>query len=302
MKRIILTCCIVLLAACARLDDNLFNPSKVSSYLRDNYTGETDIKVNDPKYDIQLPATVTEIELTSFDGKENAKLAAMFIGEVSRIGEPGYQVILYCHGNRDHMDFYWPRVKLLANGGAQAVMTLDYRGYGKSQGTPSENGLYADVDAAMLWLEDAGLNSADLIMYGFSMGSAPAVELTANSRRGTLKPSKLILEAPFASAEVMIQDSSLIAMPGSYVSNLKIDNANKIKTVTLPLLWLHGTADDFLNIETHGEVVYKNHPGIEGLDKFASRVPGAGHSNIPEKLGEVPLDDYSTVITSFITP
>jgi pimeloyl-ACP methyl ester carboxylesterase len=293
-------CICAIIAGCARLDDNLYEPSKVSAYLFDDYKGEVDFKL-DSNFDV--PANlITQFDLDSFDGKTTAKIKAVFVGDDSRIADPTYIVILYCHGNRDHMDFYWPRVKLLANAGGKnhfGILTFDYRGYGASSGEPSEQGLYADANAAIEWLREKGLTSDRFIIYGFSLGSAPAVELTANSR-STLVASKVILEAPFASADVMVQDASLLAIPASFVTNLKIDNAEEIRKISQPLLWLHGVDDDFLSIKTHGEVVYANHHGAEGSTKFPIRVSGAGHSNVPQKYGSIMFTDYASLVHAFI--
>lgn len=287
----------VALVGCARLDDNLFNPTRLSAYQLDNYSGEVDFKL-DASFDI-APQFIHEVALLSNDGDSQQVIYAIYIGDLSKIATA--TVILYCHGNRDHMDFYWPRAKLLANVGGVVsgenqvgVMMVDYRGYGKSGGEPSEKGLYADVDAAVAWLQGQGLTSDRFMMYGYSLGTAPATELTAYPR--TMAPSRLILESPFASAEVMVQDATLLALPSSYVTSVKIDNASKIRHVSQPFLWLHGTKDDFLAIDSHGEVVYKNHPGTEGVDKFARRVVGADHNNVPEVMGN--YDNFQTYLTT----
>lgn len=128
----------------------------------------------------------------------------MYLGYITRIATD--TVILYYHDNKDHLDFYYPPVQLLAWVGGKhrfGVMSFDYRGFGLSEGKPSESSLYADADAAMQWLKQQGLSSDRLIIYGFSMGTAPATELTAKPR--SLTPSKLILEVIFASAEVFIK-------------------------------------------------------------------------------------------------
>ena len=104
-----------------------------------------------------------------------------------------------------------------------------------------------------------------------------------------------MLEAPFASAEVMVQDASGLALPGSTVTDLKINNAEEIKKVQQPFFWIHGEADDFLNIETHGELVYKNY---NGTSKEAHRIPYAGHSTIQTTMG---FKNYSKVVLDFIT-
>ena len=194
------------------------------------------------------------------------------------------------------MDFYWQRAKLLANTKSKnrfGVMMIDYRGYGMSEGKPTEDGLYADVDAALKWLKSKGLSNDRLVMYGFSMGTAPATKLSAESY--SMKPSKLMLEAPFASAETMIQDGSGLAMPGDFFTTLKINNAEEIKTVTQPFFWIHGEADDFLNIDTHGAVVYSHYSGTY---KESHRIPAAGHSTIQTTMGFQP---YLKLVGDFIT-
>jgi pimeloyl-ACP methyl ester carboxylesterase len=280
--------------SCLRLDDFLFNnnENRIDEYMLGDYGGEVEFNLPD-----SLKISSDNVHLFQIESNLNGDkkmLYAVYIGDISRIATD--TVILYCHGNKDHLDFYFPRFQLLAwTGGLHryGVMMFDYRGYGLSEGTPSEDGLYADTDAALLWLSDKGLTSDRLILYGFSMGSAPATELAAYER--SLRPSKLILEAPFASAEVFVQDGTGLAMPGSYFVNLKINNADKIKDVSQPLLWIHGINDSFLNIYTHGEVVFKNYGGVKG---YACRVAGANHSQAPPMLG---FKNYLDILNGFIS-
>ena len=283
-----------LFTSCLRLDDNLFNPkTDITAYKLDNYTGETDFTL-DVSY--QIPDSMIHIfQIASQSPEESTStlIYAIYIGNINTIGSD--TVIMYCHGNTDHMDFYWPRTKLLANTTAKnkyGVLMIDYRGYGLSEGKPSETGLYADVDAALQWLKSKGLTNNRLVMYGFSMGSAPATQLSAGNY--SLKPMKLMLEAPFASAEVMVQGGSGLGMPGAFFTDLKIDNAEEIKQVNQPLFWLHGQDDDFLNITTHGEVVFDNYAGMY---KEAHRIAGAGHSTIEETMG---FQNYLNAVGEFI--
>ena len=169
---------------------------------------------------------------------------------------------------------------------------IDYRGYGMSEGSSTEEGLYTDVNTALAWLKSKGLTSDRLIMYGYSMGTAPATELTSKPR--VLTPSKLMLEAPFASAEVMAQDGGLLAAPGSFYTDVKIDNAEEIKNVTIPFVWIHGTDDAFLNMKTHGEVVAKNYGGT---DKTEVRVESAIHTDVPVVYG---YENYLELIQTLI--
>lgn len=277
-----------ILSSCLRLDSNLYNLSdKITEYKWDNYTGEQDFKL-DNSYDI-ADSMQTVFTLNSGGNK----IYAVYIGSLSRIATDS--VILYCHGNKWHMDFYWQRAKLLAHTNGKhtyGVLMLDYRGYGLSEGEPSEEGLYEDVDAAMQWLKLNGLSDNRLFIYGFSMGSAPTCELSANPR--SMRPQKVMLEAPFASSAVMAADGGGLNVPASFVTNLKIDNAEEIKKVKQDLFWIHGTKDLFLNIKTHGEVVYKNHGGAY---KEAQRIEGADHGEVPVKTG---FTNYSQLLGTFM--
>lgn len=278
--------------SCLRLDDNLFNPDNtISRYLFDDYPGKVDFKL-DAAYAIP-PNLVSLIPLTSDDGGSQAGIQAVYIGDPARISAD--TVILYLHGNRDHLDFYWQRAKLLANVGGKnryGVMMIDYRGYGLSEGSSTESSLYADAEAALAWLKTQGLTGNRLIVYGFSMGTIPATELTANPR--SLTPAKLILEAPMASSEAMVQGSSVLALPASFFTNLKIDNAGKMRRVNQPFMWLHGTEDDFLSLKDQGEIVFRNYQGIY---KEAHRIAGANHGDIPLVMG---FDNYRKKVLQFI--
>lgn len=284
----------VVTTGCFKFDDFLYNPNvhPISEYKLQHYTGEVDFRLQD-----SIPLADSMVHLFTIQSNlkgDIKKIYAVYVGDTTRIATD--TVILYCHGNKDHLDFYFPRIHLLSLVGGKhryGVMSFDYRGFGLSEGKPSEDGLYADTEAAILWLKQHGLTDNRLIIYGFSMGTAPATELAAHWRH--LKPAKLILEAPFASAEVFYQDAVGLALPGSYVMNLKIDNAKEIQHVQQPFLWIHGKNDDFISIQTHGEVVFKNYRGTK---KYGVRMPEANHSDIQLKLG---FRKYTGIIHQFIT-
>lgn len=294
-KFFFLSAIIALFSSCLRLDDNLYNLSdKITEYKLDQYTGEQDFILG-PSYTIP-DSLVTHFTLQSQSPDESTPttIHAIYIGDVNRIATD--TVIMYCHGNKWHMDFYWQRAKLLANTGSKnrfGVLMIDYRGFGLSEGKPTEDGIYADVDAALKWLRDKGLSGNRLVIYGFSLGSAPATKLSAEPR--SLVPSKLILESPFASADVMAADGTQLNMPGSYFTNLSINNADEIQMVNQPFCWLHGLNDNFLNYQTHGQVVYDRY---NGPYKEKHLVDGADHGEVPAKMG---FTEYSNALLLFIT-
>jgi alpha/beta superfamily hydrolase len=295
MKKIALIVLLFGLGSCLKLDSNLYNnDNTIKEYLLDNYTGDQDF-ILDAAYNIPS-SLIYQFSLASKTPEESSafNIQAIYIGDLNRINTD--TVILYCHGNKWHMDFYWQRAKLLANTGGKnrfGVLMFDYRGFGLSEGEPTEEGMYADTKACLAWLKSKGLSDERLVMYGFSLGSAPACELTANPE--VLKPDRIILEAPFGSAEVMVQDASQLNMPAAYFTDLKIDNAEEIKKVQQPFLWLHGLNDLFLNYKTHGEVVYKNYKGIFSRKTM---VEAADHGEVPEKMG---FEAYSKKLEAFIT-
>ena len=294
-NRILISAIIVVIgfSGCLTLDNNLYNKSTLTSYKLDSYTGDVDFHLDNSYYIHDTMIHVFTLNSKASDETSATSIYAIYIGDISKIATD--TVIMYCHGNKDHMDFYWPRAKLLANTKSKhryGVLMIDYRGYGMSGGKPTENGLYADVNAALQWLKDKGLSNNRLVMYGFSMGTAPATKLSAENY--SMKPNKLILEAPFASAETMIQDASGLALPGEFFTTLKINNAEEIKSVTQSFCWIHGEDDDFLNINTHGIVVYNNYKGVY---KEAHRIPGAGHSTIETTMG---FQQYLSVVGDFI--
>ena len=278
------------LCSCLRLDNNLFDNTKLSTYLLDASTGPQEITL-DSSYTIS-PALEHIIQLQSNDNGNLATIYGVYIGDMNRIATD--TVIMYFHGTKDNLDYYWNRAKLLANVGGKnryGVFIIDYRGYGMSQGKPTESGIHADANAAIAWLQNEGLTGDRLIVYGFSLGTAAATWYTANPQ--TLTPSKLILEAPFASAAEMVNEAAVLALPASYFTNLKVDNSQEIKRVQQPFLWMHGVDDDFISI-SQGQIVYNNYTGAYSE---AHKIPVATHTNVPSTWG---FDNYKTALEHFI--
>jgi pimeloyl-ACP methyl ester carboxylesterase len=103
-------------------------------------------------------------------------------------------VVLFCHGNGEHVARLAPMLALLRERAGVSVFAWDYRGYGHSGGKPSEKNLLADARAAQLWLANhEGIRPEDVVLYGRSLGGAVAVGLASeHSVRG------MVLERTFA--------------------------------------------------------------------------------------------------------
>ena len=295
MKNIVIILLVGLTAlACRkRLDGFLFNPSQIESYQLDAYQGELTL---DLAGEFGVPdSMIHRLEWNVELEEGSAKMSAIYVGDLASISTD--TVILYCHGNKDHMDFYWPRQKLYAHAGGlgrYGVLMFDYPSFGLSEGKASEANMYRSTARAIEWLQAQGLQNERFVIFGFSLGSAAACEVAAHPAEYALSPSKLVLEAPFASAEVMIQDAGLLSMPGSFLVDLLIDNATEIKKVNIPLLWIHGQDDSFLSVKSHGQPVYDNK--TNGY-KEAFLVPGGEHETTPFVAG---YQNYIDRISTFI--
>lgn len=291
--RVILIVGLFALGACERLDSSFFNGTEIKGYLLDNYQGEVDFRL-DSTYNIPSNRIYLNILPSQTQSeKTETYIPFVYIGNLSRLRTD--TVILYFHGNRDHMDFYWQRAKLLANAGGKnryGVMMIEYRGFGTAKGQSNEQTLYADAQAAVRHLQNSGVTSDRLIFYGFSLGCAPAIELAYRPR--TMAPSKVILEAPFASAMNLIETGAGLNMPSSYFTDMRVDNFRKIGNIIQPLMWIHGTEDDYLNIETNGRMIFNRH---RGRFKEGHEINGAGHSTVQTTWGFQP---YLKAVDAFI--
>jgi len=256
-----------ILCGCFDLDSSLFNNDTFTAYnLRTTVIPES---------------LRTQVVLNS----QGKKIYGYFV-KSSNANEKN--VILYNHGNRDHLQFYWDRVELLYKMGFN-VFIYDYQGYGMSEGEPTEEAIYADANAAYYYLKSQGFHDSLITVYGFSLGGATATNLAAN----TFTPRRLILESPFASASALTQSGMLLDMPSTFVMKGEYNNAEKIKRVTAPVLILHGVDDKFIDMEKNGKVIYRN----ANDPKTFIAVPGADHSEVPAKMGEA---NYISTIKSFI--
>lgn len=266
----ILPLCLVLFGlSCMDLDDSLFNPSRLSSYQLSTAV---------------IPESAREFVKLNSQGK---RIYGYF---VRAWGPFSGWTVLYCHGNRDHLQFYWDRVEYLYKAGFN-VFIFDYQGFGMSEGTPSESALYSDGQAALAYIRSRpDVSESSIVFYGFSLGNVVTIDLAARY----FTPHSLIAEAPFASARSLVASGTLLDIPSQYVMKGEYNNAEKIKKVRSPLLVLHGERDKFIDIDKNGKVIYDNAPE----PKRFVRVPGADHSEIPQKLGE---GEYIRLLREFIT-
>lgn len=177
--------------------------------------------------------------------------------------------VLYCHGSGDNVAHLGKLLQYLRDRVRVSVFAFDYRGYGRSEGSPSESGVLADARAARAWLaRRAGIDQADVVLLGRSLGGAVAVHLAAESR-----PRGLVLESTFTS----LPDVAAVQYPWVPVRLLmknRLDSLSKIAHYYGPLLQSHGDADEIVPF-VQGKRLFDAAPGRKRFVPIA----GARHND-----------------------
>lgn len=190
---------------------------------------------------------------------------------VPAAGEAAAATTLFLHGNAGNLTHRIAHIEAIARAGSD-LLILDYRGYGKSEGSPSEEGLYRDAAAAYDWLVESGAPADRIVCHGESLGTAVAADLA------TRRPcAGVILEAPFPSRAAVA--ARVLPVLGPLLAR-GFDTAAKLATIEAPVLVVHGTADGVI-------------PHSLGRETFAAArepkelwsLPGAGHNDIVERAG-----------------
>ena len=157
--------------------------------------------------------------------------------------------VLICHGNAGNVADRLDRTLLMHRNLGTNVLLFDYRGFGRSEGSPNEEGTYRDARAAYDYLlEEAGFTPERVILFGESLGAAVAVQLA-----GEVPAAGLVLEAPFTS----IPDMARFAypfIPSGWIRT-RYDNLTKLSKLRLPILIIHGTEDTIVPF-SHGKRLY----------------------------------------------
>jgi len=278
---------IAFLGSCLRLNPFLFNGRAVDQYRFDGYSGFVECA----SYGIQQGPYATD-SLHQFNiSSGTERIHGVFLSAEKPINETD-TLILYLHGTSDHIDRYWQRTRLLKDCGYPTVV-IDYRGYGLSTGESSEQGMYEDVRVTLDYIADS-LGNPHVVLYGFSLGSIPAVEMAANNESERL--IALILEAPIASMATIVAEGGYIALDPKAVTDYSAENHKKIARVNVPFLWLYATEDETLAWDRHGMLIWQNYQGPRAVRVAAN---GAGHREVPQTL-DPSYSRYKQAVADFI--
>lgn len=173
-------------------------------------------------------------EEVNFKTSDDLKLNGWFIPY-----KDAKDTVLFCHGNAGNISHRLEKIAIFHNMGLN-VFIFDYRGYGKSQGSPGEKGLYKDVEAAYQYLISSGDISPDnIIAYGESIGGAVAIDLATKQ-----KVKALITEETFSSVKDMVK--IIYPFLPYFIFQSRFDSVSKIKNIKVPKLIIHSVDDEIV--------------------------------------------------------
>ena len=203
-------------------------------------------------------------EDVTFQSSDGTKLNGWY----HEVAEP-QAYLLYCHGNGENVSYLGEYLAGLSDRYQINIFAFDYRGYGRSEGSPHEAGILADGDAAQRWLaERAGVKPNEVVLMGRSLGGGVAVDLAArNGARG------LILQNTFSSLfETAAYHYPIV--PVRWLMRNRYNSVERIAKYSGPLLQSHGDNDSVVPFE----LGKKLHAAAVGPKQFFVN-KGLGHND-----------------------
>jgi fermentation-respiration switch protein FrsA (DUF1100 family) len=190
------------------------------------------------------------------------------------------------HGNAANIASRAPVYRFLRRVPAD-VLAVEYRGYGRSEGAPSETGLYRDAEAAWDWLvREKQIPPQRIIVFGQSLGTAVAAYLAARREVGGV-----VLEAPFASVRAVARRVYWF-LPGiGCFLRTKFDTGANLAQVSAPVLMVHCSSDPVLPFAL-GEEVFR----LAREPKMFLRIEGHCH----EEASQIAPEQYREALRRFL--
>jgi len=192
------------------------------------------------------PGTIgLQFESVYFETADGVKLSGWFIPCDNARG-----VVLFCHGNAGNISHRLDSIQIFHRLGLD-VFIFDYRGYGQSEGRPTEQGTYEDARAAWRYLiEERQVNPNEIIVFGRSLGGAVASWLAQSHT-----PRVLILESTFTSLPD-VAATLYPYLPVRLLLRFKYDTAEYLSRVDCPVLIVHSRNDEIMPFN-HGSRLFE---------------------------------------------
>jgi hypothetical protein len=154
-------------------------------------------------------------------------------------------VVLFCHGNGGNITSRPGYYHAILETGVN-LLTFDYRGYGRSDGEPSEAGTYTDAATAYAWLRTRGFAPEHILVWGESLGGGIASHVAATERVGGLMLQSTFTSIPDIGAEIFPW------LPVKLLSRIKYHTHSRLPHISCPVVVMHSRADTTIRVH-HGE-------------------------------------------------
>jgi len=195
-------------------------------------------------------------------------------------------VVLFFHGNAGNLSGRTEMMVSLASLGVE-VLIIDYRGYGHSEGRPSEEGVYDDARAAWKFLTlEHGIAAEQIVVFGKSLGGAAAIDLASH-----VKPAGLVVQSSFTSVPAMA--ARHYPFVPAFAIRTKMDSLSKISSIGCAKLFIHSTHDEIVPYEMGRQLF-----DAAGRPKTFYEVVGAGHNEMMAVGGEPYMESIKEFLES----
>lgn len=213
---------------------------------------------------VETPAAIglafEDLHVTTADG---VRLHGWFVS-----GAPGAPTVLYCHGNAGNISHRLDRLRIFNDLGL-AVLLFDYRGYGRSEGSPSEQGTYRDARAVWEYLTSARhIPPARILIFGESLGGPIAAELARS-----VAPGALVLASTFTSAPDLASKFYGF-LPVRLLARYQYPTARFVDAVRRPLLVIHSRDDEIVPFSQGEEIFRRGHDPKQFVEIFGDHNAG----------------------------
>lgn len=206
--------------------------------------------------------------------KDKVKLHGWFI-KANRIQPRNFRTLIFFHGNAGNIGARLPNLVMQVKELQCNVLIIDYRGYGNSQGEPSEEGLALDAEATLEHaLNDPEIDNEKLYVFGRSIGGCVAIRL-AETKANHLKG--LIIENTFTSIGDMVDNlMPLVAKFKVFIQRVFYPSIDRIPQITTPILFIRGMKDNIVPCN-HSERL--NKAAVNAPFTMLHSVPNGDHNN-----------------------
>lgn len=196
------------------------------------------------------------------------------------------KAIIYLHGNGDNVSGWYIAPFQIQQYVNVNALLIDYRGYGKSTGKPSIDGVIKDAEAMYAYLIRRGYKSKDISLYGRSLGGAIALEL---ANKATVR--SIVIQSSFTSLKDAAKDIYPF-IPSILIEGKTFNSKELIKKITIPVLISHGEDDEVIPVK-HSYVLYE----LANEPKKLIVFPNADHNNVGKHFNEEYFNALSQLFT-----